>query len=184
MTDILLKIAAVMALLAALFFGEQYIESRGYDRRAVEDAAAIEQSKREATNKLLRLTDRAHEAEQALQDQKNTQDLKDAQHAQTNADLSRRLGAAAGAAGRLRDPHSPGCGPSGGVASGETPAATGGGATDHAQTSGLLSVPLTELLATVLREADDINTAYASCRADTLAIRVQRGAAAVSLSKE
>ena len=31
MTDILIKIAVVVALLAALFFGEQYIEGRGYD---------------------------------------------------------------------------------------------------------------------------------------------------------
>lgn len=41
MTDILIKIGAVLALLAALFYGEQYIEGRGYDRRAAEDAAAM-----------------------------------------------------------------------------------------------------------------------------------------------
>ena len=56
MTDILIKIAVVAALLAALFYGEQYVEGLGYDRRAAEDAAVMGQQKSEAAAKLADLT--------------------------------------------------------------------------------------------------------------------------------
>jgi transcriptional regulator with GAF, ATPase, and Fis domain len=54
--DVLTKIGVVLALLVALFFGEQYIEGLGYDRRASEDAAAMAQQKQQATAKLAELT--------------------------------------------------------------------------------------------------------------------------------
>ena len=48
MTGILIKIAAVLVLLAALFFAEQYVEGRGYARARAEDMAAVNAQKAEA----------------------------------------------------------------------------------------------------------------------------------------
>ena len=173
MTDILVKISAVAALLAALYFAEQYIEGLGYDRAKAEDRAAIEQSKREAANALLREKDKTHAAEQALQALKNQQELKDADHQKTVADLSSRVRNLAGPAGRLRDPQAVGCGAGSSGTHGAAAAAHGAGADGGAQAGGLLSKPLTELLFRLTREADDINNAYASCRADAYTVRAK-----------
>lgn len=171
MTDILIKIATVVALLAALFFGEQYIEGRGYDRARAEDNAAIEKVKREAAGQLAIETNKTRTAEQALQDFKNTQELQDATHQKTVADLSSRLRTLAGAPGRLRDPHAAGCGPSGGSTPGEAAPAPGGRPADPTEAGGLLSADLSGLLQRLQLEADTINVAYASCRADAYTVR-------------
>ncbi|MDP3652409.1 MAG: hypothetical protein Q8R67_12075 [Rhodoferax sp.] len=176
MTDALLKMAAgmaaVLALLAALFCGEQYIESRGYDRRDAEARAENERSKRKAADTLASEITKTRKAEQALQDITNTQNLKDANHAKTVADLSDRLRRIAGPAGRLRDPHAgAGCGGGSSGAPGADPGAPGDRPADPAETGGLLSAELSGLLRERLREADDINAAYASCRADAYTLR-------------
>jgi hypothetical protein len=171
MTDILIKIAVVVALLAALFFGEQYIEGRGYDRARAEDNAAIEKVKREAADTLASETNKTRTAEQALQDFKNTQELQDATHQKTVADLSSRLRNLAGAPGRLRDPHAAGCGPSGGSTPSEAAPAPGGRPADPTEAGGLLSADLSGLLQRLQLEADTINVAYASCRADAYTVR-------------
>lgn len=67
-------------------------------------------------------------------------------------------------AGRLRDPNA-----TGQSSSSACPAAIEGSANsdpDRAETTGLLSEPLTELLLTDAADADRINTAYARCRSD------------------
>lgn len=177
MTEILAKIAAVVAALVLLFFGEQYIEGLGYDRAKAEDAAQIEQNKRQAADKLAAETTRASNAENALQALKNAQDLKDAQHEKTVADLSDRLHRAAGPAGRLRDPNAApdaGCRPGGGSPPGQAAATPAEGPKDPAQAGGLLSADLTGLLQRLQFEADEINTAYASCRADAYTVRAAR----------
>jgi hypothetical protein len=171
MTDILIKIAAVVALLVLLFFGEQYIEGRGYDRAKTEDGLQIEQNKRQAADLLAAETQRARAAENALQALKNAQDLKDHDHEKTVADLSDRLRALADPAGRLRDPHAAGCGPSGSGTPSEAAPAPGGRPADPAEAGGLLSADLSGLLQQLTREADDINVAYASCRAEAYAVR-------------
>lgn len=171
MTDILIKIAAILALLAALYYGEQYIEGRGYDRAKAEDMAQVEQQKRVATAELLRLTDQVRASEARLQAALQDQNTKDYNHAQTIAALSDRLRAYAGPGLRLRDPHATGCGSGGGVPQSYTATAPDAGATDPAQASGLLSADLTGLLQQLAREADDINAAYTSCRADAYTVR-------------
>jgi len=171
MTDILIKLGVVLALLVALFFGERYIEGRGADRQLAIDTAAITKQKAEAVATLASETDKVHRAEQALQDFKNHQELQDADHKKTVADLSDRLRRIAGPAGRLRDPNAAGCGGSSGGAKGSDPAAAGDRPADPAQAGGLLSAELSGLLAGLTKEADDINIAYASCRADAFAIR-------------
>lgn len=178
MTDALLKIAAgiaaVLALLAGLYFAEQYIEGRGYDRAKAEDQAAIEKVKREAADTLAGEIQKTRKAEQALQDITNTQNLKDANNAKAVTDLSDRLRRIAGPAGRLRDPHAgAGCGGGSSGAPCADPGASSDSPADPAEAGGLLSVELSGLLRERLREADDINDAYISCRADVYTVRAQ-----------
>lgn len=169
---VIAAIAAVLALLAALFFAEQYIEGLGDAKRAAIDLAATNKLKADAAGTLADETARANAAERALQDFTDSQNLKDRDHEKTNADLSDRLRrAAAGSAGRLRDPHATGCGAGSSSPQGEAPSAPGDRPADGAETGGLLSVPLTNLLAKALRESDGINAAYVSCRADAFTVR-------------
>lgn len=174
MTKILIKIAAVVALLVVLFVGEQTIERRGYDRAMYEAQSQIEGSKRAAADRLALEIQRTSRAEQALQTAKNTQELKDANHQKTVESLSDRLRALAHSSGRLRDPYSvqaAGCGAGGGSTPGEAAPAPGGRPGDPAEAGGLLSAELGGLLQRLTREADDINVAYTSCRADAYAVR-------------
>lgn len=171
MTNILIKIAAVVALLVVLFVGEQYIERRGYDRAMSEAQAQIEGSKRAAADRLALEIQKTRSAEQALQTAKNTQELKDANHQKTVENLSDRLRTLAGAAGRLRDPHAAGCGAGGGSAPGQAAPAAGRSSGDRGEAGGLLSKSLSDLLFRITSEADTINVAYASCRADSIAVR-------------
>lgn len=71
--------------------------------------------------------------------------------------------------GRLRDPNATGCtGPGPAVATGP---GSGAGPADATQGGGLLSAQLSGLLEKLTREADEVNDAYASCRADALTLR-------------
>jgi hypothetical protein len=166
-----IRLALALALLAGLFFSEQYIEGLGYSRAQAEATAAINQQKETAATLLATETDKARAAESALQAAKNNQEVQDAAHQKTVAGLSARLRKLAGPAGRLRDPNAAGCGCGGGGATGPTTPAPGDRADDSAQSAGLLSAELTELLQRLAREADDINAAYSSCRGDAFAVR-------------
>lgn len=168
---ILTRLAAVLAAIVLLFGAWQYVDGRGYNRAAAEYTTAINAQKAKAAALLASETAKVHAAEQALQSITQTQNLKDANNVQTLADLSDRLRRAAGPAGRLRDPHAAGCGAGGGGAPGAATAAASDRATDPSQTGGLLSEGVTGLLERLTREADDINAAYASCRADAFAVR-------------
>lgn len=171
---IVVRALQVLILLGTLWAAVLYLEGRGYDRAKAEDTVAIEQSKREAANKLLHEINKTHATEQALHDFKNTQELADATHQKTTSELSGRLRGLLDAAGRLRDPQAVGCRAGGGSATGSTASAPGVGADDQPEASGLLSEPLAQLLVRITREADDINTAYVSCRADAFAVREGR----------
>jgi hypothetical protein len=159
---------AVLALLTGLIV---FIEQRGYDRAKAHYLAAIQKLKAEAATKLAAETAKTRSAEQALTEAKNHQELQDAKHQKTITDLSDRLRRAAGHAGRLRDPNAAQCGGGGDRAQGEPATAASAGATDRAEAGGLLSEPLTELLQRLTRDADEINAAYASCRADAYTLR-------------
>lgn len=165
------RIIIAAALMLALLAGLRQIDQRGYARAKAEDMAAIEQQKREATAELLRLTDQVHATESRLQAALQDQNTKDYNHAQTIAALSDRLRAYAGPGLRLRDPHATGCGPGGTGPQSDTATAPDAGTTDPAQAGGLLSAELTGLLQRLAREADDINAAYTSCRADAYTVR-------------
>lgn len=172
--SIFAKFAIVLGLLLALMLGVRAIDQNGFDRASVQATAALEKQKNKAAAELASETAKTRAAEQALRDFKTNQDIQDAKAQSTVADLSSRLRQLAGKSGRLRDPNAHGCGRGGGGPTGEAATATGSGAADPAEAGGLLSVPLTELLQTALRESDDINVAYASCRADTFKVREPR----------
>lgn len=173
MTEIFIKIAAVMALLVILYTGEQYIEGRGYDRAKAEATAALEAQKREAGQVLATETAKTRAAEESLRTFKLNQDNKDAQAQVTIADLSNRLHRLAGNAGRLRDPNAHGCGGSSGSPQSEAVTGSSDRPGDGAEAGGLLSEPLTQFLFEQAASADELNNAYISCRADAMKIRSQ-----------
>lgn len=168
------KLAVAATLVLALLLGLRQVDQRGYNRAMAEATATTNALKVVAAATLASETAKTRSAEQALQDLKNTQELHDATHQKTVADLSSRLRSLAGSAGRLRDQHATGCGAGSSNAPAAAATATGDRADDAAQAGGLLSVPLTELLGRIVREADTINIAYASCRADAYAVRGQQ----------
>ena len=168
MTSILLRIGLVIALLVGLFFGYQHIIGIGKHEQYLIDQAIIKTMEVEAGKKLLAETNRADSLTKEPQTLKDAQDLKDSNHENTVSALASRLHDA----GRLRDPNAIGCGPGSGGP--ETPATglASAGAEDGGQTGGLLSKELTGLLNRLLEEADTINIAYASCKADSVGIRL------------
>lgn len=173
-TQIIAALVAFITVVAAGALWGEHRADQAEEATATRYKAAIVELKLAASAKLAKEKDKVAEREAALQEAKDQQELKDATYQKTTADLSDRLRRAAGPAGRLRDPHAPGCGASSGGATSQAAAATAGGAADPAEAGGLLSVPLTDLLAEVLRESDEINIAYASCRADAYTVRTEQ----------
>lgn len=171
-TRILIGLALLVALVACLFAGVKGIDQRGYNRAKAEATAALEEQKREADRLMATETAKTREAEEALRSAKQFQDNKDVQAQSTVADLSRRLRQlTAGNTGRLRDPNAPECGRGGGGTEAQAATTARAGPEDGAQAGGLLSEQLSELLQRHAAEADSINAAYASCRADAFAMR-------------
>lgn len=150
-----------------------YQQGLGESRATATYNTAIDRQKIEAGATLAQETGKTRAAKQALQVFKNQQEIRDAKNKRVVGALADRLRAAAGTAGRLRDPNaSPaGCGSGGGGAKGADPACAGGSAANAAETGGLLSTDLTGLLFSQAQAADDINVAYASCRLDALNLR-------------
>lgn len=113
------------------------------------------------------------EAERKLSAALAAQEKTDADNAKTVADLRADLRAKSRAAGGpgLRDPFAAGCGGGGGGAPGAAVAGADSGAADAAASTGLLSEPLEQLLLKITSEADEVNLAYISCRADSQAVR-------------
>ena len=168
----LLGLAFAIAALVAAVLGyghRQY--TQGVTTTTARYEAALAQQKAQAAALLASETAKTRDTEQALQSLKNQQELSDAKNQKIVASLSGRLRGIAGPAWRLRDPNAPRCWSGGGSTPGAAASAAGDRAADDPEAGGLLSVQLTELLGRVLREADDINVAYASCRADASAVR-------------
>jgi hypothetical protein len=162
---------AVASALAGVWALEAHVEGIGYDKAAHVYQASIDKQKAEAAATLASETARVRAAEVALQDFKNQQEIQDANHKKTVADLSDSLRRAAGPAGRLRDPYATGCGGGGGGATGQAATSSVDSADYGAERGGLLSAELSGFLESKLQEADTINIAYASCRADATAVR-------------
>jgi len=174
---LLIRVGAAAALLAALTAG--YFAFTGHHQNIGERRAsarydkALTEQRDKAAAALAQATDQVRAVERALQDSRNQLEITDAKHQATIADLSRRVRVAAGPAGRLRDPHaSAECGRSGDDPPATVAAPADDRAADRADAGGLLSEPLTRLLSELTEQADRINAAYASCRADAVAVRV------------
>jgi len=153
----------VLAVVGAVLGYGHHKYNQGVEETTARYEAALNKQKAEAAATLASETAKTRAVEQALTDFKANQEKTDVEHQTAVADLRARLVAAAGPAGRLRDPNA-GRGPScsGTPAQAATPA--GAGAGDGAQTNGLLSAELTGLLQRLQLEADTVNDAYASCR--------------------
>lgn len=170
------KLIGAIALLAALAFGVNaflnYEQGIGEARATARYEKALQAQKAEAATLLAKETAKVAVAERRLNDFKNTQEVKDADAKQRNLDQAARLRDLAGPVGRLRDPYAPtGCGGCRDDTEGESAASTNAGAKNPPQAGGLLSVELTALLLRITAEADEVNAAYASCRADAYSVR-------------
>jgi len=174
MNGALMRMGLTIALIAAVFFGEQYIEGLGAAKANLACSVKIDAANRAADDKLQALTAQAAEATRKLQAQADAQNIKDSEHATTETALTGHIHTLAGLyAGRLRDPNATANSCSAGPPSGATGTAhTGDGNT--AQTDGLFSVPFTDLLTTIVRDADRINDAYASCRSRIVKVTDQQ----------
>lgn len=164
---------AVLALGAAVLgYGRQQYD-KGVQATKDRYEAAINGQKAEAADTLANETERVRLLERALATATREQETQDAQSQNTIAALGERLRNLAGPGLRLRDPHATiaRCWQGGDSTPGAAAAPADDRAADDAEASGVLSVPLSELLRTTLREADDINAAYTSCRADADAMR-------------
>ena len=172
------KLLAGLAMVTGLILGYNlwsgHHQGIGETRATLRYETAIEGQKIEAGRVLAIETGKTRDAEKALNDFKHSQELQDAKNKNIVAGLERRLVAAAGPAGRLRDPQAPaivGCGRGGAGPASADPASASDRADDAAQATGLLSVPLTALLRDLTLDADQVNLAYISCRADALHLR-------------
>jgi hypothetical protein len=126
--------------------------------------------KLEARLLLEKLTAEVKQLQARLIDAQKAQEKKDANNqAVIDAQARRLADAAAAHGGQLRDPN--GCGRGGASPEGQGGAAAGTGEEHRAEAGGLLSAQLSRLLGKLTREADNINAAYESCRADAVNVR-------------
>lgn len=128
--------------------------------RQNEEAAALLESEREL--KLRR--------EKVWATQLNKQEIDDVVNGKTISLLADKLDAA----GRVRDPYAqaPACGQSGSGAQGGIDTSAGNSPGDGARAGRELSPEFDRFLKERFKRADEINTAYISCRADSLNLRL------------
>ena len=163
---------AVAVVLATLLAGAVYkfrhdaIELGRSEVRA-EWQAASDKQKAEAAALLATESAKVSAAEKRLREFKDSQEVRDVKASGVVNDLRGKLLAA----GRLRDPYAGGCGASSDTAKGTATAASSAGATDGGSDAGLLSERTSANLRELVAEADAINIAFASCKADALSVR-------------
>lgn len=160
------------ALIGGYLAWESHQQGIGEARATATYNEKIEIQKKEAADVLKKETAKVAAAEKALQHFKNIQEVKDAGNKKITDNLSARLRDIAGPTGRLRDPNAGRGGDSSGANCG-APAGTGNRPDNGAEAPGLLSAELTRFLQQKLIEADEINLAYISCRADAEATRTR-----------
>ncbi len=172
-----LKLAWLSALLSVALlacWGWEYSMHQGTKVELATLKTANADAATAPANALTQATTRVLNLERALTDAHNLQEEKDADAQRILAAERRKLrdmSRAGGGAG-LRDPHAS-SGSCGATSSGAAPSDPGG-AEDPAEARGLLSGPLEQLLLELTDEADEINRAYASCRADAVSVRLAR----------
>lgn len=157
---------ALAALLAgACWAAYNWAHARGATAANQACTTATDALKRAAATALATEQAKTRALERGLQAFTDAQNTKDHQNAQTVTALADRLRRTADSAGRLRDPNAPGCGGRSDSPAPTNASAASAGATDATLPGGLLSAELSGLLFERLQQADQINAAYASCRA-------------------
>lgn len=171
----MLYIALVAA--CALFVRMEYarVDERGYARAAGVYELALAKQKTAAAATLAKVTEDALERERLLRAALSRRENEDAKNSELLAKAvadARALSRSVGGPG-LRDPYA--LTPRGWGSGGGAPGPANPGASDRpanpAEAAGLLSVELENFLLDRFAEADAINLAYISCRADALSIR-------------
>lgn len=153
------KALVVVAVLGLTHAGAWW-KATAVERTA--QALVASEKRNESFNALVDENAKVHEAESKLNALKNKQEISDAAAQKTTADLSGQLHGA-----RLRDQNAVSrCASNGG-----TPSPASVSADHGSEAGGVLSTQLTGLLQKLTREADEVNLAYASCRADGESIR-------------
>lgn len=165
-----LVLAAVLGVLTAGYFGWRAEQrSIGAAAQKVIDQREVDKIKAEAALALAAAVKGKDTAEAALRAATAAQEEKDVANQKTIATLGRQLSAL----GVLRDPYAKasGCGSGSSGPATAVAAAPRPGASDVTETTGLLSKELTGFLRQQADEADAINAAYISCRADLLGLK-------------
>lgn len=163
-------LAAVLGILTAGYFGWR-VEQRGIGAAAqkIADQRDVDAIKAQAAQKLQTASKEREIVEEALRVAVRNREDADAANQKTVVALGRKLAAM----GVLRDPYAQASGCGGGGGSPATAVASGAGnsARDGAEATGLLSEQLTAFLQQQADEADIVNLAYISCRADLLSLK-------------
>ena len=161
---------AFAAIVAAVLGYGHYQYRKGVTITTATYEAALTRQKLEAATTLATETAKVAAVTQRLNDTLHKQEIQDATNQATVAKYQADLRRMADSAGRLRDPNA-GRGCSRGSPQGDIATSAGDRAGDGAEAGGLLSKELSGLLLKLTAEADEINLAYASCRADTISVR-------------
>ena len=164
---------AIGAATALYFSWASHQQKIGEDRATAIYNKQIEDLQKRTRIKLIEQNNLVLSAQKDLADFKNAQELKDATNKSKVESLNRRLRDLANLeSGRLRDPNADEtCRERSNPGPDTSLARTGDSNDDTPKTSGLLSTALSELLQSVGEEADAINLAYISCRADSQSLR-------------
>lgn len=163
-----------LALIAGYFAWEHNI--RADEKTKVDKVweAKLDKQKVEAAGLLAAETARVGAIELKWSTFKNQQEIKDGKAQQVVAGYKNRIASLLSSnGGRLRDPNAEiGCRGSSGSAEGQIVPSPGNSTEYTAETGGLFSEEASRLFIELTSEADQINLAYASCRADSLNLRV------------
>lgn len=170
----LMLLSLGLALIAGYFAWEHNI--RADEKTKVDKVweAKLDKQKVEASNLLAVETAKVGALELKWSTFKNQQEIRDGKAQQVVAGYKNRIASLLSSnGGRLRDPNAEtGCRDSGGGPKSQTPPSPGNSAEHPTPTGGLFSEEASRLFIELTSEADQINLAYASCRADSLNLRV------------
>ncbi|QNK65776.1 hypothetical protein [Variovorax sp. PAMC26660] len=180
--------AIFLALALVAAFGEREV-GQHYKADAIVQKAnvtalssAIKTQKDEAAATLRTISASVLAQQKTIDAAHAAQEQKDATNVQVVAGLQSGLRDALATRGsRLCNPAAAGRGGSRGGAAGQAAVSASAGAADAAQASGVLSADAQGLLGRLMKEADDINNAYASSKADGQTVRGQGAPADYSL---
>ena len=192
---VVLPLLVCAAVAGGLVLLHRHGHRAGYAQAQAAYEAELDRLHTQAAAQLLAATQKTQQAERALHHAKNLQEIIDAQAVDEISRMAQRwaqaapggvgagtgtgMGAGTGSglgAGqlgplRLRDPHASSRGCSGGGPTSGAASPAGAGAADPPEAAGVLSEELARLLRALTIDADQINAAYASCRADAYTVR-------------